>query len=36
MNYLRPDLKKEPISKREEETIISLQKSLGNRYNISC
>lgn len=37
MNYLRPDLKKEPISKREEETIISLQKSLGNRYiQISC
>jgi myb proto-oncogene protein len=35
MNYLRPDLKKEPISKREEETIISLQKSLGNRYIIS-
>jgi myb proto-oncogene protein len=34
MNYLRPDLKKEPISKREEETIISLQKSLGNRYII--
>ncbi|XP_047051322.1 myb-related protein Hv33-like [Lolium rigidum] len=34
MNYLRPDLKKEPISKREEETIISLQKSLGNRWSV--
>ena len=33
MNYLRPDLKKEPISKREEETIISLQQSLGNRWS---
>nr|CCU64184.1 ScMYB32 protein [Saccharum hybrid cultivar Co 86032] len=33
MNYLRPDLKKEPISKREEETIIYLQKSLGNRWS---
>ncbi|WVZ72424.1 hypothetical protein U9M48_020888 [Paspalum notatum var. saurae] len=33
MNYLRPDLKKEPISKREEETIISLQRSLGNRWS---
>ncbi|KAM3347096.1 hypothetical protein ACQJBY_021209 [Aegilops geniculata] len=34
MNYLRPDLKKVPISKREEETIISLQKSLGNRWSV--
>ncbi|KQJ89311.1 transcription factor WER [Brachypodium distachyon] len=34
MNYLRPDLKKERISKREEETIISLQKSLGNRWSV--
>uniref|UniRef100_A0ACD5VKM5 Uncharacterized protein n=1 Tax=Avena sativa TaxID=4498 RepID=A0ACD5VKM5_AVESA len=34
MNYLRPDLKKEPISKREEETIIALQKSLGNRWSV--
>nr|ACG43677.1 anthocyanin regulatory C1 protein [Zea mays] len=33
LNYLRPDLKKEPISKREEETIISLQQSLGNRWS---
>ncbi|CAL4951853.1 unnamed protein product [Urochloa decumbens] len=33
MNYLRPDLKKEPISKREEEIIISLQRSLGNRWS---
>ncbi|RLN23533.1 transcription factor MYB82-like [Panicum miliaceum] len=33
MNYLRPDLKKEPISKREEEVIISLQQSLGNRWS---
>ncbi|KAL6627354.1 hypothetical protein ACP70R_031080 [Stipagrostis hirtigluma subsp. patula] len=33
MNYLRPDLKKEPISKQEEETIISLQRSLGNRWS---
>ena len=33
MNYLRPDLKKEPISKREEEIIISLQQSLGNRWS---
>jgi myb proto-oncogene protein len=33
MNYLRPDLKKEPISKREQEIIISLQKSLGNRWS---
>ncbi|CAO2185840.1 unnamed protein product [Urochloa humidicola] len=33
MNYLRPDLKKEPITKREEELIISLQRSLGNRWS---
>nr|CAB3472040.1 unnamed protein product [Digitaria exilis] len=33
MNYLRPDLKKEPISKREEELIVSLQRSLGNRWS---
>ncbi|GJN37367.1 hypothetical protein PR202_gb26309 [Eleusine coracana subsp. coracana] len=33
MNYLRPDLKKEPISKREEEIIVSLQQSLGNRWS---
>ncbi|XP_062208345.1 transcription factor MYB57-like [Phragmites australis] len=33
MNYLRPDLKKEPISKREEKTIISRQQSLGNRWS---
>ncbi|CAO2204711.1 unnamed protein product [Urochloa humidicola] len=33
MNNLRPDLKKEPISKREEEIIISLQRSLGNRWS---
>jgi transcription factor MYB, plant len=32
MKYLRPDLNKEPISKREEEIIISLQQSLGNRF----
>ncbi|XP_052140568.1 myb-related protein Hv33-like [Oryza glaberrima] len=34
MNYLRPDLKKEPISDREAETIISLQKLLGNRWSV--
>ncbi|KQK02877.1 transcription factor MYB4 [Brachypodium distachyon] len=34
MNYLRPDLKKEPISKREQDTIVSLQKSLGNRWSV--
>jgi transcription factor MYB, plant len=34
MNYLRPDLKKGPISKREEDTIISLQQSLGNRWSM--
>nr|CAB3476119.1 unnamed protein product [Digitaria exilis] len=33
MNYLRPDLKKEPITKREEELIVSLQRSLGNRWS---
>ncbi|BAD68313.1 putative MybHv33 [Oryza sativa Japonica Group] len=34
MNYLRPDLKKEPISDREAETILSLQKLLGNRWSV--
>uniref|UniRef100_A0A0D9UX86 Uncharacterized protein n=1 Tax=Leersia perrieri TaxID=77586 RepID=A0A0D9UX86_9ORYZ len=34
MNYLRPDLKKEPITDREAETIISLQKLLGNRWSV--
>ncbi|KAL6848115.1 hypothetical protein ACP4OV_022243 [Aristida adscensionis] len=33
MNYLRPDLRKEAISKQEEETIISLQRALGNRWS---
>ncbi|XP_040383084.1 transcription factor MYB4-like [Oryza brachyantha] len=34
MNYLRPDLKKEPITDREAETIVSLQKLLGNRWSV--
>ncbi|CAO2148601.1 unnamed protein product [Urochloa humidicola] len=33
MNYLRPDLKKQPISKQEEDLIISLQKVMGNRWS---
>ncbi|KAL6597384.1 hypothetical protein ACP70R_046824 [Stipagrostis hirtigluma subsp. patula] len=33
MNYLQPDLRKEPISKQEEDLIISLQKLLGNRWS---
>jgi myb proto-oncogene protein len=31
MNYLQPDLRREPISKQEEDLIVSLQKLLGNR-----
>jgi myb proto-oncogene protein len=31
MNYLQPDLSREPISKQEEDLIVSLQKLLGNR-----
>ncbi|KAL6642163.1 hypothetical protein ACP70R_020344 [Stipagrostis hirtigluma subsp. patula] len=33
MNYLQPDLRKDPISKQEEDLIISLQKLLGNRWS---
>ncbi|TVU27260.1 hypothetical protein EJB05_29858 [Eragrostis curvula] len=33
MNYLRPDLRKEPISKQEEGLIVSLQRVLGNRWS---
>lgn len=32
MNYLRPNLKRGNYSKEEEETIIRLHESLGNRY----
>ncbi|CAI0626354.1 unnamed protein product [Linum tenue] len=32
INYLRADLKRGNISKEEEETIVKLHKSLGNRY----
>ncbi|EES07893.2 hypothetical protein SORBI_3005G014100 [Sorghum bicolor] len=33
MNYLQPDLSREPISKQEEDLIVSLQKLLGNRWS---
>ncbi|XP_008669937.1 transcription factor MYB86 isoform X2 [Zea mays] len=33
MNYLQPDLSREPISRQEEDRIVSLQKLLGNRWS---
>ncbi|KAF8706994.1 hypothetical protein HU200_030521 [Digitaria exilis] len=33
MNYLQPDLRREPISRQEEDRIVSLQKLLGNRWS---
>ncbi|KAJ1264672.1 hypothetical protein BS78_08G018000 [Paspalum vaginatum] len=33
LNYLQPDLKREPISKQEGDLIVSLQKLLGNRWS---
>ncbi|CAM8975048.1 unnamed protein product [Rhodiola kirilowii] len=34
INYLRPDLKRASITTREEEIIIGLQASLGNRWSL--
>ncbi|CAI0626353.1 unnamed protein product [Linum tenue] len=34
INYLRADLKRGNISKEEEETIVKLHKSLGNRWSV--
>lgn len=33
MNYLQPNLSREPISRQEEDRIVSLQKLLGNRWS---
>ncbi|OEL14236.1 Myb-related protein Hv33 [Dichanthelium oligosanthes] len=33
MNYLQPGLRREPISKQEEDRIVSLQKLLGNKWS---
>jgi myb proto-oncogene protein len=32
MNYLRPNIKRGNYSKEEEDTIIELHESMGNRY----
>lgn len=36
MNYLRPNIKRGNYSKEEEDTIIRVHESLGNRYSNDC
>lgn len=36
INYLRPDVKRGNFSAEEEETIIKLHQSFGNKYVQSC